>query len=72
MPATVQTYDWDELNKKTVLTRSEAAAFCRLSLRAFDKRIGVAIPLIKVGRKDLFLRTSLLAYLTKLERKPSR
>jgi hypothetical protein len=65
-------FDWDELNRKATLSRYEAAFFVGLSQRAFDERIGTLFPHVKVGRRTLFLRSSLLAALAKLERKASK
>jgi hypothetical protein len=65
-------FDWDELNRKATLARYEAAFFVGLSQRAFDERIGTLFPHVKLGRRTLFLRTSLLAALAKLERKASK
>jgi predicted DNA-binding transcriptional regulator AlpA len=53
---------------KATLTRYEAAAFVGLSQRAFDERIGTTFPPIKIGRRTMFLRATLLAVLAKLER----
>jgi hypothetical protein len=63
-------YRLEEINQKAVLTRHEAAAFVGLSVPAFDQRVPGTFPPIKLGRRVLFLRTSLLAALEKLERKP--
>jgi hypothetical protein len=67
-----QNYNWDELNKKTTLTRYESAFFVGLSQRAFDERIGTTFPPIKIGRRTIFLRSSLLAVLAKLERQATQ
>lgn len=69
-PAIKLSFDWDELNKKTTLDRFEAAFFVGLSQRAFDERSGILFPVVKLGRRNVYLRTSLLAVLAKLERKP--
>jgi hypothetical protein len=68
----VVSFNWDELNKKPMLDRYESAFYVRLSQRAFDERIGTLFPHIKVGRRTFFMRSSLLAALTKLERKASK
>ncbi len=65
-------YDWDQLNRQATLDRFEAAFYVRLSQRAFDERTGTIFPVVKVGRRSLFLRSSLLAALAKLERKATK
>jgi hypothetical protein len=67
-----QQYDWDELNKKVILTRPEGAFYVRLSVPAFDQRVPDTFPPIKLGRRVVFLRTSLLAALAKLERQATQ
>jgi hypothetical protein len=68
----IPTFDLDELNKRVTLTRHESAFFVRLSVPAFDQRVPDTFPPVKIGRRVLFLRTSLLAALAKLERQPTQ
>jgi hypothetical protein len=63
---------WDEINKKAVLTREESAFLVGICLSSFDRRVPDVFPSIKIGRRTMFLRTSLLAALAKLERQATQ
>ena len=65
-------FNWDELNQKDLLTRTEGAFFVRLGQAAFDRRVPGTFPAVKIGRRTMFLRTSLLAALAKLERQATQ
>jgi hypothetical protein len=65
-------YRWDEINQKAVLNRCEAAFFVGLGQSSFDRRVPETFPIVKVGRRSVFLRTSLLAALAKLERQTTQ
>jgi hypothetical protein len=71
-PARQTQYSWDELNQKALLTRTEGAFFVRLGQAAFDRRVPGTFPAVKIGRRTMFLRTSLLAALAKLERRATQ
>jgi hypothetical protein len=71
-PTPVRQFSWEEINSKPVLDRFEAAFFTRLSQRGFDDRIGTIFPHFKIGRRTLFLKSSLLAAMQKLERKANK
>lgn len=45
------------------LTRTEAAAFCRVSPRAFDVHVRDVVPTVHVGKRVLFHRQALEAWL---------
>ncbi len=68
----VRQFTWEDINAKPVLDRFEAAFFTRLSQRAFDERIGSIFPHFKLGRRTMFLKSSLLAAMQKLERKAAK
>lgn len=46
-----------------LLTRIEAAAFCRVSARAFDQHVRDVVPTVRIGSRVLFHRQELEAWL---------
>lgn len=46
-----------------LLTRIEAAAFCRVSPRAFDQHVRDVVPTVRIGSRVLFRREDLDAWL---------
>jgi len=54
-----------------VMSRTEVAAYCRVSLRTFDSHIQPFLPAARIGRRVLFLRADVLAWIESKARSTS-